>query len=155
MNRKKVLIITYNWPPAGGITVLRCLKIAKYLRYFGWEPVIYTADNAQYPYLDNSNEKDIPDGITIIKKPIIEPFGLFQKLSGRKKNVPVNNIIHVREKKSLLDNLGIYVRGNYFVPDARFLWIKPSVKFLKTYLEQNPVDAIFTDGPPHTNTVIG
>ena len=42
---KKILIITYYWPPAGGISVLRGLKIAKYLRDFGWEPIIYTAKN--------------------------------------------------------------------------------------------------------------
>lgn len=155
MERKKVLIITYNWPPAGGITVLRCLKIAKYLRDFGWEPVIYTAKDADYPYYDYSNDKDIPKNIEIIKQPIREPFGIFKKLSGRKKNESVNNIIHVRDKKSILDNIGVWIRGNFFIPDARCLWIKPSVKYLNNYLKQNPVDAIFTDGPPHTNTVIG
>jgi len=153
--KKKVLIITYNWPPAGGIGVLRCLKFAKYLRDFGWEPVIYTVKDAQYPYFDDSNDKDIPDGITILKKPIIEPFQAFKLITGRKKNVPLNNIVHVRDKQSLFDKLGIWVRGNYFIPDARFLWIKPSVKFLTAYLKDNPVDAILTDGPPHTNTVIG
>ena len=85
MNRKKkVLIITYYWPPAGGVGVLRCLKFTKYLPDFGWEPVIYAPENAQYPYLDTTNEKDIPYGITILKQPIKEPFGLFKKISGRK-----------------------------------------------------------------------
>lgn len=153
--QKKVLIITYNWPPSGGINVLRCLKIAKYLRDFGWEPVIYTAKDAQYPYFDYTNEKDIPEGITVLKRKILEPFGLFKKLTGRGKDIPLNNIVHVRDKQGALDKFGIWVRGNYFVPDARFLWIKPSVKYLVKYLKENPVDAIFTDGPPHTNTVIG
>lgn len=155
MELKKVLIITYNWPPSGGINVLRCLKIAKYLREFGWEPIIYTAKDAQYPYFDYTNEKDIPAGITVLKKPILEPFGLFKKLTGRGKEIPLNNIVHVRDKQGALDKFGIWVRGNYFVPDARFLWIKPSVKYLVNFLQENPVEAIFTDGPPHTNTVIG
>lgn len=152
---KKVLIITYYWPPAGGISLHRCLKFAKYLVQFGWEPVVFTAQDAQYPYFDESNYKDIPEGITVLKYPIVEPFNLFKKLSGRKKEESLNNIVHVRDKKgSLIDEAAIWIRGNFFIPDARALWIKPSVKFLLSYLKENPVDAVLSDGPPHTNTRI-
>jgi len=153
--KKKVLIITYYWPPAGGISLHRCLKFAKYLRDFGWEPIIYTAKDAQYPYYDDSNFKDIPEGITILKQKIIEPFGLFKKLSGRSKDDSLNNIVHVRSKKQRwIDQLAIWVRGNFFIPDARSLWIRPSVRFLQAYVSNHPVDAILSDGPPHTNTRI-
>jgi glycosyltransferase involved in cell wall biosynthesis len=152
---KKVLIITYYWPPSGGIGVQRCLKFAKYLRAFGWESVIYTAKNAQYPFLDKSNLKDDPKNITVLKHKIIEPFNLFKILSGRKKNDPISTVIHIREKKSkIIDNIAIWIRGNFFIPDARSLWIKPSIKYLTKYLKKNHIDAILTDGPPHTNTVI-
>ncbi|MEQ9404483.1 MAG: hypothetical protein RIM99_12895 [Cyclobacteriaceae bacterium] len=127
----------------------------KYLREFGWEPIVYVPSNAHYPYLDRENEKDIPQGITILRRPIIEPFKMFKFLTGRGKDQPLNSIVQVREKKSsFLDKIGIWIRGNFFIPDARALWIKPSVKFLLSYLKENPVDAIFTDGPPHTNTYI-
>lgn len=152
---KKVLIISYYWPPAGGISVLRSLKIAKYLNRLEWEPIIFTAKDAQYPYFDKSNILDIPEGITIIKRPIFEPFNIFKRITGRGKDDTLNNILHVRDKKlGILDKLGIWIRGNFFIPDARSLWIKPSTRFLIKYLKKNPVDAIFTDGPPHTNTVI-
>jgi len=152
---KKVLIITYYWPPAGGVSVLRSLKIAKYLNRLEWEPIIYTAKDAQYPYYDDSNNKDIPEGVTIIRRPIFEPFNIFKKITGRGKDDTLNNILHVRDKKlGVLDKLGIWIRGNFFIPDARSLWINPSTRFLIKYLKKNPVDAIFTDGPPHTNTVI-
>jgi len=151
---KKVLIISYYWPPAGGISVLRTLKFAKYLNKFGWEPVIYAPKNANYPYLDQENFKDLPPNITVIRKRIIEPFGLFKLLTGRKKN-DSSNPVYAKDKTSILDNLSIWIRGNFFIPDARYLWIKPSVRFLKKYLIKHPVDAILTDGPPHTNTVIG
>lgn len=155
VERRKVLIITYYWPPAGGITVLRCLKIAKYLRDFGWEPVIFTASNAQYPYLDPANNAEIPEGITVLRQPIFEPLHLFKKLSGRKASDPLTNVVHVRDKKAkLADRLGIWIRANFFIPDARALWIRPSVKYLTQYLKDHPVDAIFSDGPPHTNTAI-
>lgn len=151
---KKVLIISYYWPPAGGISVLRTLKFAKYLNKFGWEPIIYAPKNANYPYLDQENFKDLPPNITVIRKKIIEPFGLFKLLTGRKKN-DSSNPVYAKEKTNILDNLSIWIRGNFFIPDARYLWIKPSVRFLKKYLKKHPVDAILTDGPPHTNTVIG
>ncbi len=152
---KRVLIITYYWPPAGGIGVQRCLKFAKYLHQQGWEPVVYTASNALYSYYDESGYKDIPAGLEVIKHRITEPFGLYKLLSGRKKTEPVPNPIHVRSKKpNILDRLAVWIRGNLFIPDARSLWIRPSVRFLSKYLKQYPVDAVLSDGPPHTNTVI-
>ncbi len=153
---KKVLVITYHWPPSGGVTVLRCLKIAKYLRGFGWEPIIVTAKNAHYPFIDKSNEKDILDGIEIHRIPIWEPINLFKLFSGRKKNEPLQNITSSKSsKRSWRDQLGIWIRGNYFIPDARCMWIKPCLVYLEAYLRKHHIDAIFTDGPPHTNTVIG
>lgn len=151
---KKVLIISYYWPPAGGISVLRTLKFSKYLNKFGWEPIVYAPKNANYPYLDQENFKDIPPNIIVIRNKIIEPFGLFKLLTGRRKN-DSSNPVYAKDKTSILDNLSIWIRGNFFIPDARCLWIKPSVRFLKKYLKKHPVDAILTDGPPHTNTVIG
>jgi len=109
---KKVLVICYYWPPAGGIGVLRCLKFVKYLREFGWEPVVFTPENADYPYYDDGNFKDIPEGVKIIKRPIWEPFKLF-KLITRRKDVPLNNIIHVRDRKSIFDNLGIWSEATF------------------------------------------
>lgn len=153
---KKVLIITYHWPPSGGITVLRCLKFVKYLRDFGWEPIVFTASNAAYQFVDYNNEKDIPENIEIHKIPIIEPVNLFKKLSGRKISQPLQNITsNSSKKKTKIDVLSMWIRGNFFIPDARFLWIRPSVKYLDNYLKKTKIDAILTDGPPHTNTVIG
>lgn len=154
--RRRVLIISYFWPPAGGVTVLRCLKIAKYLRSFGWEPVVYTASDARYPYLDSTGVRDVPEGMTVLKQPIIEPIGLFKTLTGRRQNDPLTNLVHVRDRKrSWVDTLALRLRGNIFIPDARALWIRPSVRFLTRWLKENSVDAIFSDGPPHTNTMIG
>jgi glycosyltransferase involved in cell wall biosynthesis len=153
---KRVLIISYYWPPSGGIGVLRNLKFVKYLHFFGWEPIVYIPKNAQYPYLDNNNFNDVPKDLTIISQPIIEPYSLFKLVTGKSKNIPLNNPVAVRnDKLKATDKLGIWLRGNFFIPDARMLWIKPSVKFLLRFLKDYKIDAIFTDGPPHTNTRIG
>lgn len=151
---RKVLIISYYWPPSGGVGVLRSLKFTKYLRHFGWEPVVYTPSNADYLLRDFTNFKDIPKNLEILKHPIKEPFGVYKFLSGRKQDDPTDPV-HVKSKKRFIDNFAIWVRGNFFIPDARCHWIKPSVRYLKKYLKEHPVDVIFTDGPPHTNTMIG
>lgn len=152
---KKVLIISYYWPPSGGIGVLRCLKIAKYLREFGWEPVVFTAENADYPGHDETNFKDIPEGITILKCPIFEPYKYYRQLMGKSSDENVNNALVANDdKESLMHKFSVWVRSNFFIPDARAFWIKPAVKFLSSYLEENKVDAIFSDGPPHSNTMI-
>jgi len=151
---KKVLIISYYWPPAGGISVLRTLKFVKYLQNYGWLPIVYAPKNANYPYFDDNNFKDIPKNVVTLRRKILEPFGMFKFLTGRKKN-DSSNPVYAKNKNSYLDNFSIWLRGNLFIPDARSLWINPSVKFLSKYLLKNPIDAILTDGPPHTNTVIG
>lgn len=153
--RKKVLIISYYWPPCGGIGVLRCLKIAKYLRDYGWEPVVFTAKDAHYPSIDHSNDKDIPEGITILKQKIWEPYHIYKLITGQKKDANVNNVFYVKDTKmSFSHKLSVWIRSNFFIPDARAFWIRPSVRFLVKYLKENPVDAIFSDGPPHSNTRI-
>jgi len=151
---KKVLIITYYWPPAGGIAVHRCLKFAKYLREFGWEPIICTADNPEYPVLDEGNFKDIPTGVNVLRTKIWEPYNLFKFITGKKKEERIHNVFLEEEKPSLGHKLGIWIRGNIFIPDARKFWIRPSVKFLSRYLKENPVDVLFTNGPPQSTHMI-
>lgn len=152
---KKVLIISYYWPPSGGIGVLRCLKIAKYLREFGWEPIVFTAKDAHYPTLDPSNDKDIPKDLTVLRQKIWEPYHIYKFITRKEKTANVNNVFYVKEDKpSLAHRLSVWIRSNFFIPDARAMWIRPSVKYLTQYLKDNPVDAIFSDGPPHSNTRI-
>jgi glycosyltransferase involved in cell wall biosynthesis len=152
---KKVLIITYYWPPEGGIGVLRCLKIAKYLRQYGWEPIIYTADKKHFDHEDESNYSDIPADLKIIKGKIWEPYGIYKLLRGKKRSDGMDNVFYVKEKKeSFIKKIAIKIRGNFFIPDARAMWIRPSVRILDKYLQENTVDAIISNGPPHSNTRI-
>jgi glycosyltransferase involved in cell wall biosynthesis len=151
MKRKRVLIITYYWTPAGGGGVQRWVKFVKYLRDFGWEPVIYTVSNGDYPILDATLEKEVPSDIEIIKTPIWEPYDLYKKLTGKKKGEKIDaNFLSEGKKWNWKEKIGVFVRGNFFIPDARCFWIKPSIKFLESYLTQNKVDAIISTGPPHT-----
>jgi hypothetical protein len=152
---KKVLIITYYWPPSGGAGVQRWLKFVKYLRKFGWEPVIYTAENPDYPVLDESLSNDIPEGVEVLKRPITEPYSIYKRLLGKKSDEKVFNVfVSDEHKKSWKKKLALYVRANLFIPDARCFWIKPSIRFLKSYLKNENVDAIVSTGPPHSMHLI-
>jgi glycosyltransferase involved in cell wall biosynthesis len=153
---KKVLIITYYWFPSGGAGVQRWLKFTKYLREYGWEPIIYTPENPEFPSIDNSFEKDLPANLTVLKTPIWEPYNVYRTLTNKKKNEPINAaFISENKKPGWKETLSIWIRGNFLIPDPRRFWIKPSVNFLTDYLQKNPVDAIITTGPPHSMHLIG
>jgi len=152
---KKVLIITYYWIPSGGAGVQRWVKFAKYLRQYGWEPIIYTPKNPEYPSIDHSFEKDIPADITVLKTPIWEPYNVYRNLTGKKNQAINAGFISENKKQGWKDKLSIWIRGNFLIPDPRRFWIKPSVRFLSDYLKENPVDAVITTGPPHSMHLIG
>jgi glycosyltransferase involved in cell wall biosynthesis len=152
---KKVLIISYYWPPSGGAGVQRWLKFVKYLRNFGWEPVVYCPENPEYPETDLSLFKDVPDNLEVLKLPIWEPYHVYKKLLGQKKEEKINAAFLSENKKNkTLETFSVWIRGNFFIPDARKFWIRPSVKFLKKYLKDHPVDVIVSTGPPHSTHMI-
>lgn len=152
---KKVLIITYYWPPAGGPGVQRWLKFAKYLPEFGIEPVIYTPRNPHYPLKDASLEAEIPSETKVIKNDIFEPYSFAEIFSKKDTTMISSGIIPGEQKQGFLQKLLLFIRGNFFIPDARKFWIKPSVKFLRKYLEEQEIDTIITTGPPHSMHLIG
>jgi glycosyltransferase involved in cell wall biosynthesis len=153
--RKKVLIISYYWPPAGGAGVQRWLKFVKYFRDFGWEPIVYTPENPEMPASDESLMADVPEGIQVLKTPIWEPYDAYKKLVGRKKEEGIGaGFVSDKKQPGKIENLSVWIRGNFFIPDARRFWIRPSVKFLTHWLRENPVDAIVSTGPPHSMHLI-
>lgn len=152
---EKVLIIAYYWPPAGGPGVQRWLKFIKYLRDFGIEPVVYVPENPHYPLIDESLKTEIPRNLEIIKKPIFEPYSLASLLSKKGTEKISSGLIPDEDKQGLLQKTMLYIRGNFFVPDARKFWIKPSVEFLLEYLEEQKIKTVITTGPPHSLHLIG
>ncbi|MCF6280227.1 MAG: glycosyltransferase family 4 protein [Flavobacteriaceae bacterium] len=142
-----VLIITYYWPKSGGSGVQRWLKFVKYFRDFDIEPVVYTVDNPSYEVIDESLIAEIPKGITVLKQPIFEPNNFI-----RSKKVATAK---VSSNPSFIQKMMCYIRGNFFIPDARKFWVQPSVKYLKKYLKNNKIDVVITTGPPHSMHLIG
>jgi len=155
MDKKKVLIITYYWPPAGGPGVQRWLKFVKYLPEFNVEPIVYIPENPNYPLVDDSLISEVSKEITILKQPISEPYklaGLFSKTSSKTIS---KGIIPEEKKQSFIEKAMLYIRGNFFIPDARKSWVKPSVAYLLDYIEKEHISTIITTGPPHSLHLIG
>ena len=152
---KRVLIISYYWPPSGGSGVQRWLKMSKYLPEYGWQPVIYTTKDAEYPITDPTLEKDVAPEAKVIRRPIVEPYNFYKKFLGLKKQEKIKAGFASESKKSgWKERLSVWIRGNFFIPDARCWWVKPSVRYLKHYLKEHPVDAIISTGPPHSMHLI-
>ena len=154
---KRVLIISYYWPPTGGSGVQRWVKFAKYFPAEGWQPVIYTPENPEQLAVDASLEAEVPAEAEVIRRRIVEPYEMYKKLlrkSGHSKEAVEVNPVNA-QNKSFLQKVAMWIRGNFFRPDPRCLWIRPSVKFLKEYLKEHPVDLIVSTGPPQSMHLIG
>jgi glycosyltransferase involved in cell wall biosynthesis len=152
---RRVLIITYYWPPSGGGGVQRWLKFVKYLRNYGWEPIIYTPLNPEIPETDQSLMNEIPENVLILKHRIWEPYRFYKFFTGKNPDDKIQTaFLSEKKKPKLTEKISVWIRGNFFIPDARKFWIRPSIKFLTKWLQQNHVDAIVSTGPPHSMHLI-
>ena len=152
---KKVLIITYYWPPAGGPGVQRWLKFVKYLPDFGIQPIVYIPENPTYPIIDQNLVQEVSNETVVLRQSIFEPYQLASLFSKNKTKAISSGIIPNQKKQSVLDKVFLWIRGNLFIPDARVFWVKPSVSFLEKYIVENNIDTIITSGPPHSLHLIG
>ena len=152
---KRVLVITYYWPPSGGSGVQRWLKTSKYLPQSGWEPVIYTPENPDVNSVDESLLKDVSADLKVIKRKIREPYAAYKFLTGKKKGEHLQANIVSSEKKGFVQKLSAHIRANWFIPDPRCWWIGPSVKYLSKLIEGGErFDAVISTGPPHSMHLI-
>jgi galactitol-specific phosphotransferase system IIB component len=155
LEQKKLLIITYYFPPAGGPGVQRWLKFVKYLPEFRVQPIVYVPENPTYPIVDEGLVGEISDKVIVLKNKILEPYQLASFFSKNKTKKISSGIFPQKKKQTFLDKTFLWVRGNLFIPDARVLWVKPSVAYLEKYIKENNIDTIVTSGPPHSLHLIG
>ena len=152
--QKKILIFSYYWPPAGGSGVQRWMYFAKYLKQLGYEPIIITVDEtkASYPVIDSSLIKETNE-IRVIKTSTREPLRWYSILiSGdTKKGIPQGEV----KTSNLFEKLLAFIRGNYFIPDARKGWIPFAVKEAKKILKAERIEKLITTGPPHSTHLVG
>lgn len=151
---KKVLIVTYYWPPGGGSGVQRWLKFSRYLPEFGWEPVIFTVDNPQYQLQDRSLAEETLPGIRVHRLKAFDPNDVYNKWFGKSIGKP-NVGFTSQKKESTAFKLVKWIRGNWFIPDSRIFWVRPAAKRIQELLKEETFDALITTGPPHSLHLIG
>ena len=151
---KKVLILSYYWPPSGGSGVQRWMYFAKHLKQLGWEPIVITVDEYQaaYPVMDPSLLEDVKD-IKVIKTSTREPLRFYSLLiSGNSQSgIPQAEV----KRKSFIGKAAAYVRGNYFIPDARKGWVPYAVKAAQKVIREENISRLITTGPPHSTHLAG
>lgn len=148
---KNILIISYYWPPYAGSGVQRWLKFSKYLPELGFRPHIYTPENPHFNVKDANLMKDIHPELVEVKRPIWEPYSIADFITGKKSN---NQGIVTDKKSGFKPKILNKIRANYFIPDPRKFWIKPSIAFLKKYVSEHNIEFVISTGPPHSMHLI-
>jgi len=150
MALKKVLIITYYWPPAGGPGVQRVLKFAKYLPAFGWQPLVLTVQKGEYPARDETLAREIPTECQVFRSPSLEPNTIYKKFTGlpADQNIPV--AVLAERQGNWKKRLAHAIRLNLFIPDAKIGWIPFGIKHGKRIISELKPDIIFSSSPPPT-----
>ncbi len=152
---KKILIITYYWPPAAGPGVQRFLKTAKFLPEFGWKPFILTVKDGTYSSTDDSLENDIPEEAEVFKTKTKEPFKIYEKLTGNKGSSKSVGMINLNNSKNPIKKLSLFIRANCFIPDPRKGWKKYAVEKAAELIKKEDISIVITTSPPHSTHLIG
>ncbi len=151
---KKLLLISYYFPPCGGAGVQRWLRILKYLPVMGWDITVLTTRNGDYPVIDKSLMAKLPKDIKIIrtKTPI---FGnLYQRVTNDKHGLPYGSL-NLESNDSFFKRLLYWIRINLIIPDARFIWNKFAYKEAEKLVREEKYDCVITTSPPHSSQLIG
>ena len=151
INLKKILVITYYWPPSGGPGVQRVLKYCKYFPKYGWEPIILTVSDGDFPVLDESLGLEV-ENFKVFKTKSFSFHKLFNFLN-KKSNTPTFQLSS-SDKDSLFVRFSRWIRLNIIIPDGRIGWFPGAVKKGNSIISQHKIDAIFSSAPPYTAHLI-
>lgn len=158
--RKIVLFIAYYFPPIAGSGVQRSVKFVKYLRDYGYEPIVLTVGNMFNPNdVDRDMIKDIPDDIEIIR--IDNDFLLVEQLTRQQQQEILNLYYGVVQSPDWIEkyikvvNEKVEEINHVLIPDNFTYWVNEVLKKIETKVNLSNIDIIFTSGSPYSIYFLG
>lgn len=153
---KNVLIVAYHFPPGGGPGVQRVLKHVTYLREFGWNPIVLTVENGDFPARDESLLSKIPSDVVVIRTSILEPYSLYRRfIGGKGASIDVNVNKVFSQKSGFKVRVAEWIRSTFFIPDARIGWLFSAKKEALKAIKRYSINAVYSSSPPYTCALIG
>lgn len=152
---KKVLVITYYWPPSGGPGIQRIIKFIRYFPSLGWQPIVLTVEKGDYPAIDETLVHKIPPECLVYRTPVWEPYDIYRKLTGKSKSEKIPTyVLNPSQQDSLPEKLAKWIRAKFFIPDARIGWFPYAIRKGVEIITRENIDIIYSSSPPHTVQLI-
>jgi len=153
---KKVLFISYFWPPSGKASLHLPLDIIRHLPKDEIKPIILTVEEESFTQKDESLLRKVNPEWKIIKSKALEPFNIYRKFIGKKKDEKLISSETISlDNKSLTHRISLWIRLNLFIPDARVGWNFTAIKAASRFIQKEKIDVIVSIGPPHSSHLIG
>jgi glycosyltransferase involved in cell wall biosynthesis len=145
MSSRKVLFVSYAFPPTGGAGVQRAVKFVKYLPSYGWKPIVLTAANPSVPVMENDFQGDLDPQLRVLRARTWEPsYSVKASLAGGQGRSASRLRSAVRRYASKI-----------LQPDPQILWNRSAFQLAKRALAGESLDAIVVSGPPFSSFLLG
>lgn len=153
---KNILVIAYYFPPSGGPGVQRVLKHVQYFKEFGYNPIVLTVENGEFPARDESLIAKIPTNIDVHRTYIFEPYSFYKSFTGKSQDTPIDvNTIHKEGTRlSIKENIAELIRATIFIPDARIGWLFTAKNKAMELVHKFNIKGIYSSSPPYTCALI-
>lgn len=138
---KNVLVIVYYFPPMGGSGVQRPLKFVKYLREFGWNPIVLCPEPGAYHVFDDSLQKELDDMNIEVHR--VEGKTPLHTVGDRKLILP-------KWVESILRRISTF----FWIPDNKKGWVKTGFLKAEELIKSKKIDIIFASAPPYSNLIL-
>lgn len=154
--RKKVLFVAHIFPPVGGSGVQRSLKFVKYLRDFGWEPIVVTVGKTVYPLKDETMISEIPEEVEVIRideRDNINPEYVNQLIKLYSGIVEDDELIQEYVKE--LNKSNAHLNRLLLMPDIYILWATEILEIINSKIDFSEIDILYTTSGPYSDHLIG
>lgn len=156
----KLLLISYLFPPMGGIAVQRALSFAKFLPDNGFEVHVLRAKNAAGPVIDPALLSQVPASVRIHDSFAPEvPFHFRQRLwrilsdwkslFRRTGSKPADETLNRRP------SLPARVLRRILCPEPEILWFPFAYMAARRVVEEHDIDIVMVTAPPFSAFLVG